>query len=219
MSSSWKQQQNQANLEQGRWSCFRREGLGLRVAPLAEKHDDPLPRNITDYTSMSSSPDSPKSSQKEAAKHAEYVIDLAKQLANGKRPGILATVDEQGVPHLRWMATLSLQDFPLLYTITSPASRKVYHINRNPNVSWMFSNEEMNVIVNVRGKARIISDVGKMQYVWKLLEDKSKAYFLSIAADGPGFAVIETKIEDIDATVPKYEIKFQAHSTDLGSRP
>ena len=56
-----------------------------------------------------------------------------------------------------------------------------------------------------------------MQRVWKMLEDKSKAYFLSIASDGPGFAVIETEIEDIDCIVPKYDIKFQAHSVDLRS--
>ena len=164
---------------------------------------------------MKPSSDSFKPPQEEATKHAEYVIDLAKKLADGRRPGVLATVDEQGMPHMRWMATLSLHDFPLLYTITSPASRKIQHISHNPNVSWMFSNEEMNVIVNIRGKARIAGDFGKMQHVWKLLEDKSKAYFLSITADGPGFAVIETEIEDIDCIVPKYDIKFQAHRGDL----
>jgi len=161
----------------------------------------------------SSNPFNP--SQKTATKHAEYVIDLARKLADGKRPGILATVDEYGMPHMRWMATLSLQDWPLLYTITSPASRKIEHITKHPQVSWMFSNEEMNVIVNIRGKARIADDPAKMQRVWKMLEDKSKAYFLSIATDGLGYAVIETEIEDIDCIVPKYDIKFQAHSADL----
>jgi general stress protein 26 len=164
---------------------------------------------------MKASSDPIQSPRMEATKHAEYVVDLAKKLADGTRPGVLATVDEHGMPHVRWMATLSLRDWPLLYTITSPTSRKVEHIRNNPNVSWMFSNEEMNVIVNIRGKARIADDFGKMQHVWKLLEDKSKAYFLSIAADGPGFAVIETEIEDIDCIVPKYDIKFQAHSVDL----
>ena len=158
-----------------------------------------------------------KPKHEDAAKHAEYVIDLAKKLAGGERPGVLATVDEHGMPHVRWMATLSLRDWPLLYTITSPASRKIRHIKRNPRVSWMFSNEEMSIIINIRGKARITSDSGKMQQVWKLLEDKSKAYFLSIASDGPGFAVIETEIEDIDCILPKYEIRFQAHGVDLGS--
>jgi len=153
------------------------------------------------------------------SKHAEYVVDLAKRLADGTRPGVLATVDEKGRPHLRWMATLSMRDFPVLYTITAPDSRKIQHIKRNPQVSWMFSNEEMNVVVNIHGKARIADDFGKMQHVWKLLEDKSKAYFLSITSDPRGFAVIETEIEDIDCIVPKYEIKFHAAGEDLGAPP
>jgi len=165
---------------------------------------------------MKPPPDSLQPPQKEPSKHAGYVVDVAKKLADGRRPGILATVDEHGMPHMRWMATLSLHDWPLLYTITAPNSRKIQHISANPNVSWMFSNEEMNVIVNIRGKARITTDSGKMQRVWKVLEDKSKAYFLSIAPDGPGFAVIETEIEDIDCIIPKYDINFQAHSVDLG---
>ncbi len=163
------------------------------------------------------SSDPHKPSHEEAARHVEYVIDLAKKLADGRRPGVLATVDDKGMPHVRWMATLSLRDWPLLYTITSPASRKVQHIKRHPSVSWMFSNEELNIIINIRGKARIVTDPGKMQQVWKLLEDKSKAYFLSIATDGAGFAVIETEIEDIDCILPKYDIKFRAHGADLGS--
>jgi general stress protein 26 len=176
-----------------------------------------IPPQIPNFrTSMDPSLETQSPGQK-SSKHAEYVIELAKRLADGRRPGILATVDEQGMPHLRWMATLSLQDFPVLYTITSPRSRKIQHIENNPNVSWMFSNEEMNTIVNIRGKARIASDFGKMQHVWKMLEDKSKAYFLSLSTDGPGFAVIETEIEDIDCSVPKYDIKFQAHRAELVS--
>jgi general stress protein 26 len=137
------------------------------------------------------------------SRHVDYVVDVAKKLADGKRPGILATVDEHGMPHL--------------YTITSPNSAKIQHIQKKTNVSWMFSNEEMNIVLNIRGKARINCDFGKMQYVWKLLEDKSKAYFLSLATDGPGFAVIETEIEDMDCIVPKYDIKFQTHAADLQS--
>lgn len=164
---------------------------------------------------MNPVPDPSKMPKENVTKHAEYVIDLAKKLADGTRPGVLATVDENGMPHMRWMATISLQDFPMLYTITSPQSRKIQHILDNPNVSWMFSNEETNVIVNIRGRARITDDFGKMQHVWKLLKDKSKAYFLNIATDGPGFAVIETEIENIDAVVPKYDIEFHAQGVDM----
>jgi general stress protein 26 len=158
-----------------------------------------------------------ESSSGMSRKHANYVVDLTKKMADGTRPGVLATVDENGAPHLRWMATLSLHDFPLLYTITSPISRKIQHIVEHPQVSWMFSNEEMNVIVNLRGNARIVTDSAKIQQVWKMLEDKSRAYFLSISTEGAGFAVIETEIEDIDCIVPKYEIRFQAHAADFKS--
>ena len=165
---------------------------------------------------MNPSFDPLKPSREEAARHAEYVIDLAKKLADGTRPGVLATADEHGMPHMRWMATLSLRDWPLLYAITSPDSRKIQHIKRNSRVSWMFSNDELSIIINIRGKARIADDSGKMQQVWKLLEDKSKAYFLSIDAEGSGFAVIETEIQDVECILPKYDIKFQAHHVGLG---
>jgi len=115
------------------------------------------------------------------------------------------------------MATLSLHDFPLLYTITSPLSRKIEQINKNPNVTWMFSNDEMSVIVNIRGKARTETDESKMERVWTLLEDKSKAYFLSIAPDTSGFAVIETKIEDIECVAVKYDFRVFAKAADLES--
>jgi general stress protein 26 len=157
------------------------------------------------------------SSASDGAKHAAYVVDIAKRMADGRRPGILATVDEKGRPHLRWMATLSLEEFPLLYTITSPASRKIEHINRNPEVSWMFTNEEMNVIININGQARMTTDSAKMNRVWKLLEDKSKAYFLNIQTDGPGFAVIETEIEDIECVIPQYDFRFLTRPGDASA--
>jgi general stress protein 26 len=153
----------------------------------------------------------------EANKHAAHVVDLAKRLADGKRPGVLATVDETGRPHVRWMATLSLEEFPLLYTITSPLSRKIEHISHNPEVSWMFASEDMTTLINISGKARVTEDVAKRNHLWKLLEDKSKAYFLSIATDGPGFAVIETEIENIECVIPKYDFRFVAHQEDLDS--
>jgi general stress protein 26 len=164
---------------------------------------------------MEPTSDTQKPNQEDAKKHAIYAVDLAKKLADGKRPGVLATVDENGRPHLRWMATVSLQEYPLLYTITSPQSRKIEQINKNPNVSWMFSNDEMTVVVNISGKARIETDFAKINRVWKLLEDKSKAYFLSIATDGPGFAVIETEVEEIECVAAKYDFRVLAQGGDI----
>lgn len=150
----------------------------------------------------------------QAANNADYVIEQAKIMTDGRRPGILATVDERGLPHLRWMGALTSRDWPRLYTMTSPTSRKVHHIFDHPSVSWMFSNEDLSIIINLRGKAQVTTDFEKVERVWNLIEDKSKAYCLNMSTEG-NLAVIETEIEEVDCVMPRYEIKFQAHHADL----
>ncbi len=62
--------------------------------------------------------------------HGDHILRLARQLADGGRPGVLATVDSDGLPHLRWMATLSLQEFPHLYAPLPTACALAVHVLR-----------------------------------------------------------------------------------------
>lgn len=142
--------------------------------------------------------------------HGDHVIRLAKQLADGNRPGVLATVDEDGLPHLRWMSTLSLREFPQLYALTSPASRKVEHIRNHPKVSWMFTAEGSSMVVNLSGTARVVSDKNEINRVWSVIENKSNAFFLSLDTAADGVAVIETTIEDVECVVPRYDLHYPA---------
>ena len=71
-------------------------------------------------------------------KNREQIISLARELLQGGNPGILSTVDQSGFPQSRWMATMSFDDFPDLYTLTSATSRKVAQIQEHPIVNWMF---------------------------------------------------------------------------------
>ena len=153
---------------------------------------------------------------------AEHVVRLARQLADGNRPGVLATVDREGAPHLRWMATLSLQDFPHLYALTSPTSRKVEHIHHNPRVSWMFTTDTSSMVINLSGTATLITDKSEVNRIWRLIENKSKCYFLSLDTVSEGVAVIDTVIEDVDCIVPKYNLHYPARDEDyplLGINP
>jgi len=143
-----------------------------------------------------------------ASDHGEHVIRVAKELANGKRPGVMATVDPEGMPHLRWMATLSLNEFPHLYALTSPDCRKIEHIRRNPRVSWLFSNNDLTVIINLRGTATVITEKNEVNRIWRLIEDKSNAYFLSLDTVAGGVAVIDTVIEDVECTIPRYDLHY-----------
>ncbi len=146
--------------------------------------------------------------------HGEHVIVLAKQLADGNRPGALATIDREGKPHMRWMSTLSLQEFPCLYALTSPVSRKVEHIRANPNVSWMFTTESSSMVINLSGTASIVTDKNVINRIWRVIENKSNAFFLSLDTAADGIAVIETVIEDIECVVPRYDLHYPPKPSD-----
>ena len=140
--------------------------------------------------------------------NAEHVVRLARQLADGNRPGVLSTVDAQGAPHIRWMATLSLQDFPHLYALTSPQSRKVQHIRDCPKVNWMFTTDSTSMVVNLQGSATILTEQGDVNRIWRMIDNKSNAYFLGLDPEAEGVVVIDTLIEDIECVVPRYDLHY-----------
>ena len=142
-------------------------------------------------------------------KDREQIISMARQLLIGNNPGILSTVDQSGFPQSRWMATMSFEDFPDLYTLTAATSRKVAQIQEHPIVHWMFSNHDLSFVVNLTGRAEIfLRDAQTMKRVWKQITDKSRAFFLGDSAEGPGFVVIHTKVEMIECTIPRKVLRF-----------
>jgi general stress protein 26 len=146
---------------------------------------------------------------------SDDIIGLAKTLVDGRHPGLLCTVNLEGKPEVRWMSTLSFDDFPIIHTLTGPDSRKVAEIKQRPDVNWMFSNHDRSLILNLIGRARVITDTPTLKRVWKQVEDKSHAYFLDQYAKGPGFVVIETTVEAIECTSPKNGFRFAVKPSEL----
>jgi len=142
-------------------------------------------------------------------KNREQIISIVRQLLKGNNPGILSTVDQSGFPQSRWMATMSFDDFPNLYTLTAANSRKIGQIREHPIVQWMFSNHDLSFVVNLSGRAEVfLRDAETMKRVWKQITDKSRAFFLGASVEGPGFAVIHTKVEMIECTIPRKMLRF-----------
>ena len=146
--------------------------------------------------------------------HGEHVIRLAKQLADGARPGVLATVGCNGVPCLRWMATVSLKDFPHLYALTDPNSRKLEQIRMNPRVSWMFTTDTSSMGITLSGLATVITEKSEVNRVWRMIDNKAHAYFLDLDTVSGGVAVIDTIIDDIECVAPRYDLHYPPRSTD-----
>jgi len=145
----------------------------------------------------------------------EDIIGLAKHLVDGTRAGILTTINLDGKPEARWMSTLSFDGFPVFHSLTGPDSRKVTEIKHHPDVNWMFSNHDLSLVLNLIGKARIITDTVMLKRVWQHVEDKSHAYFLNQYSKGPGFVVIETVVEAIECTSAKNGFRFALNPSDL----
>ena len=143
-------------------------------------------------------------------------ISMARQLLKGGNPGILSTIDRSGFPQSRWMATMSFDDFPDLYTLTSATSRKVAHIQEHPTVHWMFSNQDLSFIVNLTGKAEIyLHEAAEMERIWRQVADKSRAYFLGDSAKDSGFVMIHTKVETIECTIPRKILRFSIDPAEM----
>jgi general stress protein 26 len=149
-------------------------------------------------------------------KNREHLIRMARDLLKGNNPGILSTIDQSGFPQSRWMATMSFNDFPDLYTLTSARSRKVAQIQEHPFVHWIFSNHDLSFIVNLSGRAEIyLHEAEAMKRIWRQIADKSRAYFLGDAVKGPGFVVIHTKIEKIECSIPRKVLTFSIDPAEM----
>ena len=149
-------------------------------------------------------------------KNREQIISMARELLKGNNPGILSTIDQSGFPQSRWMATMSFDDFPDLYTLTSARSRKVAQIQEHPIVHWMFSNHDLSFIVNLSGRAEIyLHEADAMKRIWRQIADKSRAFFLGDSVKGPGFVVIHTKVEMIECTIPRKVLTFSIDPAEM----
>jgi len=151
--------------------------------------------------------------------NCDDVLGAARELIDGNHPGILTTVDEKGRPHARWMASLDFEDFPHIYTLTAPHSRKLKHIVSNPIVEWMFSNQDLSFIINLSGLAATITDTSMLKRIWRSVEDKSHAYFLNNFTERPGVAVIQTTVTEITCCLPQSNLTWSMEARDFPTRP
>jgi general stress protein 26 len=66
--------------------------------------------------------------------------------------GLLATVDQEGNPHVRWLTPTILAGRPdVLYALTAPRFAKVVHLKAHPKVEWMFQTPTLDEVITVRG--------------------------------------------------------------------
>lgn len=131
------------------------------------------------------------------------------KVVNNNYVGMLTTVDAQGQPYSRWMSSsLAANGIQRLYTLAGRKSRKMDHIQTNPNVCWVFSDEGHRNVVTLYGQATISTSGGLMQEVWDHLMDAARVYVMASLgnAEDIEYAVIDTHVERIEFLSPKLKI-------------
>lgn len=71
--------------------------------------------------------------------------------------GLLATVDERGAPHVRWLVPTILHDRPgALYALSLSKSGAVAQARSNPSVEWLIQTPTLDEIITLRGRMNVV---------------------------------------------------------------
>lgn len=121
--------------------------------------------------------------------------------------GMLTTVDEQGVPHARWMGSATAENgLHVIYTLSAPNSRKVEQIRKNPNVCWVFSTEGYTDIVTLYGRASVSSSPLVAQRIWDRLMEHARLWCMAALGnrkDNLEMVTIETQVTALEYLSPR----------------
>lgn len=130
------------------------------------------------------------------------MMDALERVLDGAKVAVLATVDSEGRPHMRWMTPAFVRGREgFLYAVTSPDFAKARDVEANAQVEWMVQSKSLDEIVQVTGSMAIIDNPsakaevleaigGHLGTFWKMNPDQSK------------LVVLETTIDQIALTKP-----------------
>ena len=123
------------------------------------------------------------------------MLDSVERLLGGSKIAVLATVDEDGRPRMRWMTPGLIRGRDgYLYAVTSPEFAKAAQISGSPKVEWMIQSKSLDEIINVKGyihvidnpsvKAEVLEAIGgHLGTFWKLNPDESKMVVLETVVE------------------------------------
>lgn len=122
----------------------------------------------------------------------EEAIGKARQLVGGGGAYVnyvMATVDDQGRPQMRWMGALAADphDEHVHYIVSSSKARKVAQLQGNPAVQLLFTAPDYKCIVTISGECDMVQDMAVKRMVWDAIP--ASADYHSSPED-EGFGVI-----------------------------
>ena len=124
------------------------------------------------------------------------IMYKVEQILEDAHAGVLATIDDQGNPRMRWMTPAVIKGRPdVLFAVTSPDFQKVVQLNQHADVEWMIQTRALDQLVNLRGKINILDNPSIRSEVMEQLA-KQLTVFWRVNTEKTDFIVLETIIEE-----------------------
>lgn len=118
------------------------------------------------------------------------------QLLEDSKTGVLATIDKDGNPRMRWMTPIILKGRPgALFAVTSPDFEKIVQLATRPEVEWMIQTRTLTQVVNLRGKINVLDNPSIKAEVMEHLA-KKLTVFWKVNTEKTDFIVLETVIQE-----------------------
>lgn len=94
------------------------------------------------------------------------VIGAAQDLIRAGGSFVLATVDQDGIPQVRWMGAALLEEPLTVYMVAGAESRKVGQMKAHPKSQLMFQSADHARVATLSGTCEVVGDVKTKQRVW-----------------------------------------------------
>jgi len=126
----------------------------------------------------------------------QEILDTLDMILNEAHTAVLATTDQDGKPHIRWMTPALLRGRSgAIYAVTSPRFGKIVQLEAHPEVEWMFQTPILDTIVTVRGRINLVDNPSILSEVLENLGPFMRSFW-KLKGDERDLVVLETIIEE-----------------------
>ena len=142
-------------------------------------------------------------------KQGDFLFEL-EEMIDDVKTGLLATVDGQGRPRMRWMTPAVLKDRNgALYAVTSKNFAKREELDERPQAQWMFQSRSLDKILYVNGSVNVVENSSMLNEVLEVVGPRLRVFW-NVNPDETSLVVLETVIESGTVFLPMKGIREQA---------
>jgi len=116
------------------------------------------------------------------------IVNAALALVSAGRSFVLATVDRDGTPQVRWMGGAHLEEPFTIYMACGAESRKMGQIASDPRSQLMFQAEDFSRVATLTGTSEVVTEAEAKRRVFEGIAGASQ-YFSG--PDDPNFGAIK----------------------------